>query len=332
MRAARPDARTTSSTSRRSTAARCAGTSRAATTVASDSAARCARRTSASRASTDFDYYAASASASPRIRDRAARRCSRDAARPTARAIAAYGAAAKGSTLAQLRRHRHRPRRLRRRPQRAQARAATCPARTCRSGRSRRCSRSSPTTCCCWRGTSRRGRSSSRRSTGAAAAGSSSRCPSRERSCRPDRRACPACGAAAGLEVFYERAGVPVHSCRLSETREEALAFPRGDARLAFCGALRLHHEHRLRPGPAGLLASRTRRRRASRRASGRSCERLARALVERYDLRGKDVLEIGCGKGEFLVAALRARRRTAGSGSTRRSSPERLDARPPGA
>jgi SAM-dependent methyltransferase len=51
---------------------------------------------------------------------------------------------------------------------------------------------------------------------------------------------------------------------------------------------LRLHPEHRVRHGGPRIF-----------NAFARD---LAARLIDRYALRGKDVLEIGCGKGEFLV------------------------------
>jgi hypothetical protein len=45
---------------------------------------------------------------------------------------------------------------------------------------------------------------------------------------------CPSCGSGA-LTVFHEQESVPIHSCRLVATREEALAYPHGTLRLAFC-------------------------------------------------------------------------------------------------
>ena len=45
---------------------------------------------------------------------------------------------------------------------------------------------------------------------------------------------CQSCGA-EGLEVFYSVKQVPVHSCLMVKSREDALAFPRGDLEIAFC-------------------------------------------------------------------------------------------------
>jgi SAM-dependent methyltransferase len=83
-------------------------------------------------------------------------------------------------------------------------------------------------------------------------------------------------------------------------TREEAVGFPRGEIRLGFCGscgflANTAFDESLLRYGeryeetqgfsPTFSAFART----------------LAGDLVRRFDLRGKRVLEIGCGKGEFI-------------------------------
>ena len=45
---------------------------------------------------------------------------------------------------------------------------------------------------------------------------------------------CPSCGHGA-LLPFYEVDNVPAHSCLLMPGRAEAVAYPRGDLRLAFC-------------------------------------------------------------------------------------------------
>ena len=51
--------------------------------------------------------------------------------------------------------------------------------------------------------------------------------------------ACPACGA-SGLEVFYEVERVPVHSCRLVETRERTATGPDGEDTVLLDGVLLL--------------------------------------------------------------------------------------------
>ena len=111
---------------------------------------------------------------------------------------------------------------------------------------------------------------------------------------------CPSCGA-AGLEVFHELDSVPVHSCRLVETRDGALAFPRGTLRLAFCAGCGFITNTAYDPAlqDYGIAYEETQ---GFSPLFREFLERLARRWIERYDLRDKDVLELGCGKGEFLA------------------------------
>ncbi len=112
--------------------------------------------------------------------------------------------------------------------------------------------------------------------------------------------ACQSCGSTR-LTVFHEQDGVPVHSCRLVDTHEEALAFPRGTLRLAFCQACGFiaNTAYDAALQDYGVAYEETQGFSLHFREFA---ERLALRWIERYDLRGKDVLEIGCGKGEFLA------------------------------
>jgi SAM-dependent methyltransferase len=111
---------------------------------------------------------------------------------------------------------------------------------------------------------------------------------------------CPSCGI-TGLDVFFEQDGVPVHSCRLLPTRDEALAFPRGTIRLAFCRACGFitNTAYDVSLQDYGLSYEETQGFSERFRGFARA---LAERWVERYGLAGKDVVEIGCGKGEFLL------------------------------
>ncbi len=111
---------------------------------------------------------------------------------------------------------------------------------------------------------------------------------------------CPACGS-ANLTPFYEMHGAPVHSVLLMPTREAALTYPKGDIHLAFCedcGFITntafdpsLHEYSQRYEETQGFSPTFNRFHRA-----------LAQRLIDRYDLHNKDILEIGCGKGEFLT------------------------------
>ena len=115
---------------------------------------------------------------------------------------------------------------------------------------------------------------------------------------------CQACGT-AGLTVFYEARSIPVHSCMLLESRKEALAFPKGDLRLGFCPSCgfigNLAYDDRLQHYAPGYEEQQSFSPRFNEFSTA-----LAARLIERYDMRGKHVVEIGCGKGDFLVEVCR--------------------------
>jgi hypothetical protein len=100
--------------------------------------------------------------------------------------------------------------------------------------------------------------------------------------------------------VFHEVANVPTNSCILLETRAEALAYPRGDIRLAFCPdcgfVFNAAFDQRLTE-----YSGRYEETQGFSPTFSAFHERLAASLVDRYGLRGKELIEIGCGKGEFL-------------------------------
>ena len=102
------------------------------------------------------------------------------------------------------------------------------------------------------------------------------------------------------MGVFYEVAGVPTNSCILLSTRDEAVNYPRGDIRLAFCPGCgfisNVAYDPRLTE-----YSDRYEETQGFSPTFNSFHERLARSLVERHDLRGKELIEIGCGKGEFL-------------------------------
>lgn len=111
---------------------------------------------------------------------------------------------------------------------------------------------------------------------------------------------CPVCRTPA-TEPFYQVPTVPVQSVRLLRTREEALAFPSGDLSLSFCQGCgfiwnRDFDESCL---DYGLDYEETQGFSATFRKFQQG---LAEDLLTRHDLAGKHVVEIGCGKGEFLA------------------------------
>jgi SAM-dependent methyltransferase len=111
---------------------------------------------------------------------------------------------------------------------------------------------------------------------------------------------CPACGE-PDAAAFYAQPGVPVQSTALLATREEALAFPRGDISLAFCDGCGFVFNEAYDAALQDYSRPSEESQAFSPRFQAFSRE-LAEGLVERYDVRGKDVLEAGCGRGDFLV------------------------------
>ncbi len=112
-------------------------------------------------------------------------------------------------------------------------------------------------------------------------------------------RECPCCGKGT-LRVFHEVPNVPTNSCILLDSREEALRWTRGDIRLGFCDHCGFIGNTAFEPAKTEYSAryEETQAFSPTFNAFHRS---LAEDLVARHALSNKRVLEIGCGKGEFL-------------------------------
>lgn len=111
---------------------------------------------------------------------------------------------------------------------------------------------------------------------------------------------CPSCGAPR-LEHFYEQEAVPSHSCLLLASPHRARDFPRGDIRLGFCPACGFIANTAVDTSLQAYSSAYEETQGFSPRFRTFARD-LAGRLVERHGIYGKDVLEIGCGKGEFLV------------------------------
>jgi cyclopropane fatty-acyl-phospholipid synthase-like methyltransferase len=110
---------------------------------------------------------------------------------------------------------------------------------------------------------------------------------------------CHSCGAAA-LEHFYRVDAIPVHSVLLMASREMALGYPKRDLLLGFCPICGFIQNSLF--DPCGHeYSTRYEETQGFSEHFNQFAKGLAEHLVESYDLRGKRVLEIGCGKGEFL-------------------------------
>jgi len=113
--------------------------------------------------------------------------------------------------------------------------------------------------------------------------------------------ACAACGS-RHLRAFYRLSGIPVHSCLLVPTREAALAFPTGDLELASCEACGFIG-NRLFDGSLHDYSPDYEETQGFSRHFRRFLEGLWEDQTRRHGLgRASTVLEVGCGKGEFLL------------------------------
>ncbi len=111
---------------------------------------------------------------------------------------------------------------------------------------------------------------------------------------------CPACRG-TNIELIATETDIPVNSCLLLESRDEAEQFPRGDMALSLCLSCGFCFN-------ADFDSSRSEYSARYEETQGYSprfvqfARDLASRWVEKYDLVGRTVLEIGCGSmGEFL-------------------------------
>ena len=110
---------------------------------------------------------------------------------------------------------------------------------------------------------------------------------------------CPNCGA-IGLSIFYEVQAVPVHSCLMLSTREDALNFPSGDVELGFCDRCGFI-TNTLFDAKWSAYAPNYEDQQSFSPTFNRFAKELAQQLIDRYDLHNKAIVEIGCSKGDFL-------------------------------
>ena len=134
---------------------------------------------------------------------------------------------------------------------------------------------------------------------------------------------CPNCGA-SGLDVFYEAGEIPVHSCMMLDRMEDALGFPRRALALGSCARCAFISNVLFDPSVQAYTTGYEEQQSFSPRFRTFQTE-LIGGLIRNYDLRNKDVIEIGCGKGDFLIE-LCATGKNRGIGIDPTSAPERSE------
>lgn len=102
------------------------------------------------------------------------------------------------------------------------------------------------------------------------------------------------------LTVFFEATSMPIHCNVLWACAEEARAAPRGAIHLALCTSCGMVMNLAFDADSVTYTAAYENSLHFSPRFQRYAAE-LARTLIERLSLKGKTILEIGCGTGEFL-------------------------------
>jgi hypothetical protein len=112
-------------------------------------------------------------------------------------------------------------------------------------------------------------------------------------------RNCPVCESSQ-IEVFYEAVQMPIHAQLLWPEREDALSVPKGDIRLAFCPTC--GHVFNAAYDPDLVKYNHWYENSLHFASRFQSYARAtADRLIERYDLRKKDLIEIGSEQVDFL-------------------------------
>jgi len=111
---------------------------------------------------------------------------------------------------------------------------------------------------------------------------------------------CPNCRGGQ-MEIFHSAHGVPTNSCILLESRDEAMAYPKGDITLGFCAACGFVGNTSFEPALTEY-SGRYEETQGFSPTFQKFHRDLADRLIDRFELKDREILEIGCGKGEFLL------------------------------
>lgn len=112
--------------------------------------------------------------------------------------------------------------------------------------------------------------------------------------------ACPSCGGRE-LSALYTLASIPVQSCILLDSYEEARDFPRSRLELMFCAECGFIHNAAFDERLVDY-ASTTEESQHFSDTFNAFARKLVAEIGARHDLADKLVLEVGCGKGDFLL------------------------------
>lgn len=112
---------------------------------------------------------------------------------------------------------------------------------------------------------------------------------------------CPSCNS-DNIKNFYKVKKVPVHSVLLIKTKKEAINYPKGDINLGFCNncgfIFNTLFDKKLVEKDYSSDYEATQ---AFSPTFNNFADELAKNLIKKYDLHNKEIIEIGCGDGEFI-------------------------------
>ena len=111
---------------------------------------------------------------------------------------------------------------------------------------------------------------------------------------------CPTCGSGK-TRLFYEVEDVPTNSCILFDTRADAVGCDKGSIALRFCETCGFIYNSAFRQDLTEY-SGRYEETQGFSPTFSKFHRDLAQQMIDRHGLTGKRVMEIGCGKGEFLV------------------------------
>jgi SAM-dependent methyltransferase len=110
---------------------------------------------------------------------------------------------------------------------------------------------------------------------------------------------CPTCKN-TDILFFYEARNLPVSSSIMFSNQKEAINYPKGNVFLGFCnncGLISNYHFDSKKIDYSKLIPEEQ----GSSATFRRFSNKLANRLIETYNIHRKEILEIGCGRGDFL-------------------------------
>ncbi len=112
---------------------------------------------------------------------------------------------------------------------------------------------------------------------------------------------CPCCSSTTATDAFYRVENIPIQSCVLLETADLARAYQTRDLELTQCWQCGFIF-NAIFDAEAMEYAAATEESQIYSGTFGRFAKQLIEDISSTYDLVGKHVVEIGCGKGDFLI------------------------------